>query len=182
VPAPDPLERLNRLPAEVAEGELLACCGSESWARRMVADRPFGSAEALVAAADAALAGLAWVDVEQALAAHPRLGGRPAADRHGDAAARWSRAEQAGVTAADGGTRSALAAGNAAYERRFGYIYLACATGRSGAELVALLHDRLGNDPVVEREVVRSELGKITRLRLGRLLTADGGSPAVAPA
>lgn len=174
MPAPDPLERLNRLPAEVAEGELLGCCGSERWAHRLAAVRPFGSAEALVAAADAALAELAWVDVEQALAAHPRLGHRPAGrgEPADEPAARWSRAEQAGLAAADGGTLAALAEGNAAYERRFGYIYLACATGRSGTELVALLHDRLGNDPVVERDVVRSELGRITRLRLDRLLAA----------
>ena len=66
--------------------------------------------------------------------------------------------------------RAALAEGNRAYEERFGHVYLVCATGRSGPELLAVLRSRLRNDPAYERTVVRDELGKINRLRLQRLL------------
>ena len=81
-----------------------------------------------------------------------------------------SRQEQAGVQAADRATLRALAEGNEAYERRFGHIYLVCATGRSAAELLALLRERLGHDPGTEWGIVRRELGKINRIRLQQLL------------
>jgi 2-oxo-4-hydroxy-4-carboxy-5-ureidoimidazoline decarboxylase len=56
------------------------------------------------------------------------------------------------------------------YEERFGHVYLVCATGKGGGELLTMLRDRLGNEPADERRVVRSELGKINRIRLDRLL------------
>ncbi len=76
--------------------------------------------------------------------------------------------------AADAATIGSLAEANAAYEQRFGHIYLVCASGRTGAELLALLQQRLGNDNETEWHVVRTELGKINRIRLGELL----GGPA----
>ena len=63
-----------------------------------------------------------------------------------------------------------LAAANAAYEQRFGHVYLVCASGRSAAELLAVCQARLGNGPETERGVVLGELAKINRLRLGKLL------------
>lgn len=170
---PADVDRLNRLPAAAAERALLACCGSPGWARAVAAARPFDSVAAVHAAADTAFGQLDWAEIEQALAGHPRLGDRPAGPGR---AAEWSAGEQAGVIAADAGARAALAAGNAAYERRFGHVYLACATGRGAAELLAFLQSRLGNDPATEQAVVRAELAKITRLRLDKLLAA--GVPA----
>ena len=67
----------------------------------------------------------------------------------------------------------ALADGNAEYERRFGHIYLVCATGKSGQELLAILRERLGNDRDTEWKVVAAELAKINRLRLRKLLGAQ---------
>ena len=84
--------------------------------------------------------------------------------------AAWSRGEQAGAAPASEDMREALVTGNAEYERRFGHGYLVCATGRSAEELLGVLRGRLGNDPATERQVVREELAKITRLRLGKLL------------
>jgi 2-oxo-4-hydroxy-4-carboxy-5-ureidoimidazoline decarboxylase len=161
------LERLNGLPDGAARQELLACCSSARWAAEVVSGRPFASADEIIARSDAAVAGLAQADLEQALAGHPRIG-----DRSRAGAAAWSRQEQAGVAAADQAIVRALADGNEAYERRFGHIYLVCATGRSGAELLALLGERLRNDTAGEWNVVRRELGKINRIRLRKLLEA----------
>jgi 2-oxo-4-hydroxy-4-carboxy-5-ureidoimidazoline decarboxylase len=165
------LEALNALPAEAAIQHLLACCSSERWAQELTAGRPYASAAQILARSDQAVAGLARADLEQALAGHPRIG-RPAGPAHG-----WSRREQAGVEAADRATIQALADGNEAYERRFGHIYLVCASGRSGEELLALLRERLGHDPDAEWEAVRRELGQINRIRLTRLLD-EGAIPA----
>jgi 2-oxo-4-hydroxy-4-carboxy-5-ureidoimidazoline decarboxylase len=165
------LDALNALPAEAARQHLLACCASARWADEMAAGRPYASAGALLARSDAVVAGLARADLEQALAGHPRIG-RPAGPPGG-----WSHREQAGVQSAGRATIEALADGNEAYERRFGHIYLVCASGRSGAELLALLRERLGHDPDAEWEVVRRELGQINRIRLRRLL-GEGAIPA----
>jgi len=82
----------------------------------------------------------------------------------------WSAAEQSGAASASDGVRQALADGNLAYEQRFGHVFLICASGLSGPDMLAQLQARLGNDPEAERAVVREELLKITWLRLTKLL------------
>jgi 2-oxo-4-hydroxy-4-carboxy-5-ureidoimidazoline decarboxylase len=161
--APVNLTSLNAMPAELARQQLLACCSSARWAAEVAAGRPYASADDLLASSDAAMAGLAPADLEQALAGHPRIGERHGADDR-------SRREQAGVLGGDPATIQALAEGNEEYEGRFNHIYLVCATGRSAADLLALLRERLRNDPGTEWGVVRRELAKINRIRLTGLL------------
>ena len=57
----------------------------------------------------------------------------------------------------------AMADGNREYERTFGHVYLVSAAGRSAQEMLDFLHERLGNDPVTEREIVRTQLATINR-------------------
>ena len=164
------LTRFNALPPAVAERELAACCASRAWLRAVVAGRPYRSGAALIAAGDAALAKLAWSDVAEALAAHPRIGQR-AAGAGQDAA--WSRREQAGVEDTDAAVRAALVEANRRYEQRFGHVFLIFATGRTPAEMLAAAQARLAHDESTERRVVREELAKIVHLRLARLLGSD---------
>ncbi|CAM4369071.1 2-oxo-4-hydroxy-4-carboxy-5-ureidoimidazoline decarboxylase [Nocardia ninae] len=158
------LAGFHALPAHAATEALLTCCSSPEWARALVAARPYPSVDTLLDTADAVLAELPESEIDRALAGHPRIGERP------DTAA--SAREQAGVATAADAVRSALAAGNRAYEARFGHLYLVCASGRSGSELLAILEDRLGNDAETERRVMRTELAKINRIRLRALLAA----------
>ncbi len=161
------------LPAGQARELLLACCAAGRWAGRLAAARPYPDLTALLRESDEAVAGLSEQELAAALAGHPRIGERvPAAA--GSRSAGWSRQEQSGVAAADDPTRQALADLNAAYEQRFGHIYLVCATGRSAAELLALLRARLGHDDAAEWRVVRSELQQINRIRLRKLLAGAG--------
>jgi 2-oxo-4-hydroxy-4-carboxy-5-ureidoimidazoline decarboxylase len=170
-PAGEPggLGWLNGLPEEEARRQLLACCSAGRWVDGVAAGRPFPSLTALIELSNKVVAGLAVADLRAALDGHPRIGDQTA-DREAD----WSRREQAGVAGADEAVRRGLAEGNAAYERRFGHIYLVCAAGRTGAELLAVLRARLGNDPETEWGVVRAELGKINALRLGQLAGGPG--------
>lgn len=133
----------------------------------MVAARPFADAAALARAADAAFAELAWPDFEEALRAHPRVGDRP---RGLDRESSWSRGEQSGVIDAAREVAHDLHEGNIAYEKRFGHVFLICATGLSAEQMLAALRDRLGNDDATERDIVRAELLKIVHLRLAKLL------------
>jgi 2-oxo-4-hydroxy-4-carboxy-5-ureidoimidazoline decarboxylase len=158
--------RFNALTAADCERELLACCASPRWARRVAAGRPYADVAALCAAGEAALGRLNWGDIAAALAAHPRIGDRPAGT---DRAAAWSRREQSGVAGADPQVRAALIEANREYEERFGHVFLIFATGRTEDEILAAARSRLGNDEETERTVVREELGRITRLRLSRL-------------
>jgi allantoicase len=179
---------LDALPARQAEAELLACCASRAWAAQLAAARPFGDPEALAKAADEVWAGLgpdAWLE---AFAAHPRIGERLAAG-HAQASAApgrtrgqaagsgWSAREQAGVAGADQATLAELAAGNREYEQRFGHVFLIFASGRSAAEMLAALRERLGNDPATELRVAAEEQRKITRLRLEKLFRPSEPQP-----
>jgi len=163
---------LDRATAEDAAGLLRPACAGTRWIERVLDGRPYGSLSALIAASDRAIAALSWPDIEEALAAHPRIGDRALmrGTRSGDREASWSRQEQAAAAHAGADVQAALGAGNAAYAERFGHVFLICATGRSATEILSALHGRLGHDPVAEREVVRAELVQIVRLRLAKAL------------
>lgn len=157
------LGSFNAAPADEAERDVLAWCESRAFAAKIAAGRPYRDLDALLAAVDAEFEDLSWDDIAESMDGHPRIGDRAATTP-------MSAAEQSGAAAAGDAVRQGLAEGNAAYERRFGHVFLICASGLSGREMLASLRARLGNDPDAERAVVRAELLKITRLRVTRLL------------
>jgi 2-oxo-4-hydroxy-4-carboxy-5-ureidoimidazoline decarboxylase len=162
-PQPGTLEAFNTASPEAAERDVLACCESRSFARRIVGGRPYRDPAALQDAVTAAFEALTWDDIVESMNAHPRIGDRVRADG-------WSATEQSGAASAGKTVRQALADGNLAYEERFGHVFLICATGRSGQDMLDQLRARLGHDQDAERAVVREELLKITRLRLAKVL------------
>ncbi|MDB4887082.1 MAG: decarboxylase [Gemmatimonadetes bacterium] len=164
------LARLNAMPqAELAE-HLRECCGSVHWMEQMIARRPFASTDSMLAASDDACRVLTREDWIEAFEHHPRLGESQASVPQGARSRAWSEKEQASL--ADVGTelRSALAAANRAYEQRFGYICIICASGRDSEELLAITRARLGNAPNIELRIAAEEQRKITRLRLQKLV------------
>lgn len=152
------LASFNAAPEPDAVAAMLACCASRRFATAMAAGRPYASQSAARAAVETIFESLTWSDVLEAMAAHPRIGARGSGP---------SAAEQSGVT---DDTRAALAAGNAAYEGRFGHVFLVCATGLSGAEMLRALEQRMENDEISERGVATTELRKITVLRVRKAL------------
>ena len=157
------LASFNAAPVQDAERTALACCASRTFAKAVADGRPYPDPAALLAAVDAAFKGLSWDDIVEAMNEHPRIGDR--AVRGG-----MSAAEQSGAAAASDAVRRGLADGNVAYEQRFGHVFLICASGLSGQEMLDQLRARLDNDEEAERAVVRAELRKITRLRMTKLL------------
>ena len=131
----------------------------------MLARRPFGTMERLLADADDAGRVLSTEDWKESFSHHPRIGERGQGERFARTR-HLSRAEQAGVSGASAQIIDALADANSAYEARFGYIFIVCATGRGAEEMLALLRARLGNDPATEIQVAAAEQAKITLLRL----------------
>ena len=64
----------------------------------------------------------------------------------------------------------ALAAGNKAYEDKFGFIFIVCATGKSAEEMLTLLQQRLPNSHVQEVRNAAENQALITAIRLNKLL------------
>jgi 2-oxo-4-hydroxy-4-carboxy-5-ureidoimidazoline decarboxylase len=164
------LDQLDRLDDAAARVALERCCGATRWVERMCAARPYRDRAALLAAAESAFSGLGPADWREAFAHHPRIGDLASLRAKYASTAAWARGEQRGAAAAAAATLAALAEGNRAYEERFGYIFIVCATGKSADEMLALLRARMPHSPEREIAIAAEEQMKITRLRLEKLL------------
>jgi len=146
-----------------SDDQLRACCAADAWLSRMSLARPFSSSKAAADLSDEIVLGLDDHALDQALAAHARIGERRLGVTTED---RWSRTEQAGALTVGADVQERLAEGNRRYEQRFGHVFLIRAAGRSAEEMLAALEERLDHDDATERDVVRRELAEIVRLRL----------------
>lgn len=157
----------NALPDDAATEQLSTCLPAPGWAASVLAGRPYPDRASLLATAYRFGVVLDDADLASALSAHPRIGERPTGT---DRAATHSRQEQNGVEISDPDLTARLRAGNLAYERKFGQVFLIRAAGRSGPDILLALTERLANDPETEARVVRDQLAQIAQLRLGALL------------
>jgi 2-oxo-4-hydroxy-4-carboxy-5-ureidoimidazoline decarboxylase len=163
---PPGLARFNALEEHAAHAALHEACASTAWAKRLLAGRPYASVDDLYQASDAAMAELTAEDLAEAMAGHPPIG-RP---KPGDPT---SAREQRGMAGASEELKAEMLELNLAYQDRFGHVFLICATGRTGEQMRDALKERIGNSPEQEREIVRTELGKINRIRLARIVEED---------
>lgn len=160
------VEEFNRMETGWLRPALLDCCDAPEWADELLNSRPYPDIDSLFATADRIAGALSPEAVDQALAAHPRIGERATGAGRG---ASWSRAEQSTI-ADDVETVAALHSANRLYEKRFGRLFLICATGLTTSEVLAALLLRLGNDEETEAVVVAMELRKIALLRLRQVV------------
>lgn len=170
------LDAFNDLEPDDAVARLRGCCESARWARAVAAARPYGSLDALLAEARAVWREADEAELLTAFAAHPRIGDvellRARFARGGaDAANR----EQGQVLAADDAVLQRLKTRNDEYLERFGFIFIVCATGKSAAEMLALLEARIDNDRAEELANAAREQEAIMALRIGQLL--EGAQP-----
>ncbi|HYS52354.1 MAG TPA: allantoicase [Thermoanaerobaculia bacterium] len=155
--------RINTRVRALAEGELGSCCGASEWVRQMMASRPFAGGSELLAAAETIWWELDSPDWREAFGAHPRIGETPSSS--------WAREEQAGATAASKNVMQSLAQVNNDYEKKFGYIFIICATGKGADEMLATAQRRMQNAPDQELRIAAEEQLKITKLRLMKLVS-----------
>ncbi|MGI4875781.1 MAG: 2-oxo-4-hydroxy-4-carboxy-5-ureidoimidazoline decarboxylase [Janthinobacterium lividum] len=164
------LSDLNHLlPAARAEA-LATCCGAGRWVAALNQQFPFATADDLYAAADTTWHNLSETDWREAFTHHPKIGDMSALQKKFASTAAWAAGEQGAVRQAAQVTLEALAAGNAAYEQKFGYTFIVCATGKTADQMLHLLQARLPNAPAPELRLAAAEQAKITRLRLEKLL------------
>lgn len=164
---------LNELAPEEARKELLKCCGATRWAEAVEQRRPYASFEQLIAKASDVWWALGESDWLEAFRSHPKIGERKAANAVSAQSQQWSAQEQQGVQHAAVETVEKLAELNIAYEKKFGFIFIVCATGKSSDEILALLEQRLTNEPAAELPIAAAEQAKITELRLRKLLASS---------
>jgi 2-oxo-4-hydroxy-4-carboxy-5-ureidoimidazoline decarboxylase len=164
------LARWNRLSAEGAEREILPCCGSAAWARKLAARRPFDDESSLIEASDEIWRRLEKQDWIEAFSEHPRIGERRAPPVASKQSAVWSAQEQQSVETAAEAVQTELAEANREYERKFGRVFIVCATGKSAPEMLDILRRRLHNDDATELREAVEEQRKITNIRLKKWL------------
>jgi allantoicase len=170
------LRRLNLLSPAEAKAALVKCCGSTRWVNTMLEWRPFRSVPQLFDLARTHWQELdreAWVE---AFSHHPKVGETPPAREQSPEIERWSQQEQAGVRIPSAAVRARLIEANRIYQSRFGFIFIAYATGKTTGEILAALHERLKHNRDTELRVAASEQIRITQLRLGKLLEVLGGN------
>ena len=160
------LAHWNGLPHEEAAREILPCCGSGTWAASMALKRPMGEEAALLAASDEIWRGLGEADWLEAFENHPRIGEARAEKASAAQFSTWSAQEQQEASAADEAVKTALKWGNREYERKFGRIFIVCATGKSANEILEILQRRLHNDEATELQQAAEEQRQIMHIRL----------------
>ena len=162
-----PLNIFNTQPAADAEARLLSCCGSKSWARALVANRPYSSVDDLIHAAESLWFSLPEADWLEAFACHPRIGEKKAPTTQFLA---LSESEQEAAQLSLDKVAVAMTRGNRAYDEKFGFRYIVYASGRTGPELLAILEQRILRTREEELKEAAQQQQQITNLRMTRWL------------
>lgn len=165
------LAELNALSGAARADALATCCGATRWVTELNACFPLPDAATLYQQAHTIWHSLTEADWREAFTHHPKIGDVNSLKEKFASTAQWAAGEQGAVQGAAQAVLEALAAGNAAYEAKFGYIFIVCATGKTADEMLALLQARLPNAPADEIRIAMGEQAKITRLRLEKLLS-----------
>ena len=164
------IEELNNLSKDKLCEELFKCCGCTTWANQLAERKPFKNKAEIFELSDKIWSHCSTEHGLEAFTHHPKIGDIKSLEKKFASTKEWAGGEQAGVNTAAQETLIALAKGNDDYEKKFGYIFIVCATGKSAEEMLTLLNERLPNDAVAEIKIAMNEQNKITHIRLEKLL------------
>ncbi len=164
------LVRWNKVHMDAAAEEILPCCGSTAWAHEMARRRPLPNEATLLAASDETWHNLAASDRMEAFRSHPRIGESGVAGTSSSNSAAWAMQEQKNITDANDQVRIILADANREYEKKFGHIFIVCATGKSAHEMLQTLQRRMDNDADAELPEAAEQQRQITQIRLRKWL------------
>ncbi|MEP7144992.1 MAG: 2-oxo-4-hydroxy-4-carboxy-5-ureidoimidazoline decarboxylase [Ferruginibacter sp.] len=162
---------LNILPAKTLRQELFKCCGSTAWVNKMMPFFPMDDLVEMLEDAEEQWYACEEADWREAFTHHPKIGDMEMLEKNFAATAEWASGEQAGVKTASRELIEELAAANAAYEKKFGYIFIICASGKTTEEMLRLLQHRLSNAAEAEIKNAIEEQNQITLIRLQKLIT-----------
>ena len=165
------IQQFNHLTTHQAKEELFKCCGSSVWAEKLANKIPFNSTEELKKESDKIWNDCSDEDALEAFKHHPKIGDIKSLEKKFASTKQWASGEQAGVNEASQNILQDLANGNEEYEKKFGYIFIVCATGKTATEMLALLQQRLPNSLDKEMKIAMHEQNKITDIRIDKLFS-----------
>jgi 2-oxo-4-hydroxy-4-carboxy-5-ureidoimidazoline decarboxylase len=167
------LARWNSLEPAAAAREALPCCGSQAWATALASRRPIADERSLIETSSSVWLALPEDAWQEAFDSHPRIGQKHAQNHATQESLRWSAQEQRTVLSEDDSVKLALEEANRRYEQKFGRIFIVCATGKTSAEMLAILETRMKNDTASELREAAEQQRQITQLRLHRWLESE---------
>jgi 2-oxo-4-hydroxy-4-carboxy-5-ureidoimidazoline decarboxylase len=160
---------LNFLDKDKQKELLTQCCGATNWVNKMLTVFPTNSLKTILLEAEVKWNECNEQDWLEAFEHHPKIGDINSLKKKFANTAQWASNEQSGVNVANDKVLQALAEGNKDYEKKFGYIFIVCATGKTATEMLSILQARLPNDPADEIKIAAAEQAKITTIRLQKL-------------
>ena len=164
------IEHLNKLPRPELHQELFTCCSSMAWVENFAKKRPFKDISHLMSEAENVWNSLGERDWLEAFAGHPQIGDISTLEKKYAATSDWASSEQSGVGSASKETLLELSDFNKKYLKKFGFIFIVCATGKSAQEMLDLLKARIDNEREIELKIAAAEQYKITKIRLEKLI------------
>jgi 2-oxo-4-hydroxy-4-carboxy-5-ureidoimidazoline decarboxylase len=167
------LTRWNSLDLATAARQALPCCGSQAWATALAAARPIEDEESLIAKSSSIWLSLPEDAWREAFDSHPRIGQNHAQAHATEQSLRWSTQEQRAALTKDEAAKLALEDANRRYEKRFGRIFIVCASGKTSAEILTILEARMQNDDATELREAAEQQRQITQLRLHHWLESE---------
>ena len=165
------LSEFNKQNPDKSKEDLFKCCGSTSWVNKLMKHFPFVSIADLKIHSDQVWFSCQKNDWLEAFSHHPKIGDKTDANKNLSSTSEWASQEQSAVKDAGQNILSDLSIGNQLYEKKFGYIYIICATGKTAGEMLDILTDRLRNSPEEELLIAINEQNKITHLRIDKLFS-----------
>jgi len=163
------IDDFNQLPDETVACCLRDCCAAQQWVTLMVAARPFNNVDNVLSLAAASWSRMSEKDCLEAFDAHPKIGDPASLKKKFASTHALAAHEQHSVAQADKQTIEELAGLNADYARKFGFIFIVCASGKSADEMLLLIRTRLPNDRNTELTNAAREQAAITAIRIRKL-------------
>ena len=164
------LTELNKADSESAGLFFRQCCSSSMWADQMVSGRPYRDRSHLRDYADYCWGLLSESDYLEAFEGHPKIGDIESLKKKFKGSQDIARNEQSSVAEANIETLERLSIGNAEYEKKFGFIFIVFASGKSAEEMLNILEGRIENSRSEEVATAAEEQRLIFQLRLRNLL------------
>ena len=164
------MDKLNNLSKEDLRIELEKCCGSKKWIQSMIDLTPHANTTMLHENSDRVWATCNEQDYLEAFTHHPQIGNIESLKEKFASTSNWASNEQKGTSQASDDLLKQLKSGNDAYLKKFGFIFIVCATGKTAQQMLDLLNDRFDNNKQEELVIAAAEQNKITHLRLDKLL------------
>lgn len=162
-------DMLNALPHESVLQTLQSCCASTRWCEELEETRPFFNDDDVLNKSAQIFSRLEESDWLEAFEGHPQIGNVETLRAKYANTKSIASGEQSGVQSASEDMLKRLASANEEYLKKFGFIFIVCATGKSAKEMLDLLLQRLPRTREQELITAGEEQAKITALRLKKL-------------